>query len=111
MSNYNGKLVELPKKVKPLLLQIFMEILMIIKDIWIYGKNVGKKILILSLQAILSMLWEESDKSIEILDSVKHYWEKCEYFYPLIGNHEWSTISDISVYKGGIDQSLILKNF
>jgi hypothetical protein len=58
MSNYNGKLVELPKKGKALFLQISMEILTIMMDIWIYGENIEMRTHILSLRAILSMLWE-----------------------------------------------------
>jgi serine/threonine-protein phosphatase PP1 catalytic subunit len=52
---------------------------------------------------------KKDDKYIEILDSVKQCWEDNENFYPLIGNHEWSTISNISVYNGSINQFLNFK--
>ncbi len=48
----------------------------------------------------------KNDKSIDILESVKHNCENNENFHPLLGNHEWSTISKVSVYKGGVNQSL-----
>ena len=48
----------------------------------------------------------KNDRSIDILESVKYNWENTDNFHPLLGNHEWSTISKVSVHKAGVNQSL-----
>jgi serine/threonine-protein phosphatase PP1 catalytic subunit len=47
----------------------------------------------------------KNDRSIEILELVKERQKRSSKFHVLLGNHEWSTIYGISVYKGGIDQT------
>lgn len=46
------------------------------------------------------------DGSVEILESLMSKWEDSENFHLLLGNHEWATITGISVYKGGFNQTL-----
>ncbi len=48
----------------------------------------------------------ENDNSLEILDSVRADCKKYKNFNLLLGNHEWATITHLSVYKGGVNQSL-----
>ena len=107
MPNYNGKLVELPKKGKAIVVtDIHGNIDDYNKyiDIWQEYRNDNTYFIITG--DFIHAMGKKDDKSIEILDSVKNYWENNENFYPLIGNHEWSTISNISVYKGSINQTL-----
>jgi Calcineurin-like phosphoesterase len=110
MSNYNGKLVELPKKGKAIVVTDIhgnLDDYTRYMDIWEeYGKDDTYFII---TGDFIHAMGKKDDKSIEILDSVKHCWENNENFYPIIGNHEWSTISNISVYKGSINQSLNFK--
>lgn len=49
---------------------------------------------------------KENDNSLDILDAVKYEWGKHENFHLLLGNHEWATITRLSVYKGGINVTL-----
>ena len=110
MSNYNGKLVELPKKGKAIVVTDIhgnLDDYEAYMDIWEEYRNINTHFIITG--DFIHAMGKKDDKSIEILDSVKHYWENNENFYPLIGNHEWSTISNISVYKGSINQSLNFK--
>ena len=110
MSNYNGKLVELPKKGKAIVITDIhgnLDDYDRYVDIWEEYKNDNNYFIITG--DFIHAMGKKDDKSIEILDSVKQCWENNENFYPLIGNHEWSTISDISVYKGSINQSLNFK--
>ncbi|MFZ2216678.1 MAG: metallophosphoesterase family protein [Methanothermobacter tenebrarum] len=46
------------------------------------------------------------DGSIEILETLIAYYRRYKNFYLLLGNHEWSHITGIDVFKGGINQSL-----
>ncbi|MGC9517544.1 MAG: metallophosphoesterase [Methanomicrobiales archaeon] len=43
----------------------------------------------------------ENDQSVKVLESVKSNFENYSNFHALLGNHEWSVISDVAVYKGG----------
>ena len=107
MSNYNGKLVELPKKGKAIVVTDIhgnLDDYDRYMDIWEEYRKDNTYFIITG--DFIHAMGKKDDKSIEILDSVKHYWENNENFYPIIGNHEWSTISNISVYKGSINQSL-----
>lgn len=55
----------------------------------------------------------DDDRSLDILDKIMDC-RKYKNFHLLLGNHEWATIIHISVYKGGLNQSLnfneLLKN-
>ena len=110
MSNYNGKLVELPKDGKAIVvtdnhgnLDDYNKYM----NIWEEYRNENAYFIITG--DFIHAMGKKDDKSIEILDSVKHCWENNENFYPLIGNHEWSTISNISAYNGSINQFLNFK--
>ncbi|MGB9844967.1 MAG: metallophosphoesterase family protein [Methanothermobacter tenebrarum] len=46
------------------------------------------------------------DGSVEILETLRVYYRRYKNFYLLLGNHEWSHITGIDVFKGGINQSL-----
>lgn len=46
------------------------------------------------------------DGSVEILETLKSYHKDYKNFHLLLGNHEWSHITGIDVFKGGINQSL-----
>ncbi|WP_321421666.1 metallophosphoesterase family protein [uncultured Methanobacterium sp.] len=48
----------------------------------------------------------ENDKSLEILDTGISYCKNFENFHLLLGNHEWATITKLTLYKGGVNQSL-----
>jgi Icc-related predicted phosphoesterase len=107
MRSYNGKLVELPKKGKAF---IVTDLHGNLKDFNRYMKLWEKcrddnAHLILTGDFIHAM-GRENDRSIDILEFVKSYWESNENFHPLLGNHEWSTIAKVSVYKAGVNQSL-----
>jgi hypothetical protein len=106
MSKSNGKLVELPKKGVAI---IFTDIHGNLKDynkyMDIWEKYRDKNTYFILTGDFIHAMGMKDDKSIEILDSVKDCFENSENFYPLIGNHEWSTISRVSVYKGSINQS------
>jgi Icc-related predicted phosphoesterase len=107
MSNYNGKLVELPKKGKAIVVTDIhgnIDDYDRYMDIWKEYRNLNTYFIITG--DFIHAMGKKDDKSIEILDSVKHCWENNENFYPLIGNHEWSTVNNVSVYKGSINQSL-----
>jgi serine/threonine-protein phosphatase PP1 catalytic subunit len=111
ISNYNGKLVELPKKGKAI---VFTDIHGINLDDYdgymdIWGEYRNENTYFIITGDFIHAMGKKDDKSIEILDSVKQCWEDNENFYPLIGNHEWSTISNISVYNGSINQFLNFK--
>ena len=94
-------------RVRPLLLQICMEILNDYKrymGIWEKCRDENTHFILTG--DFIHAMGRKDDRSIEILESVKQNWENYEDFHPLLGNHEWSTISRVSVYKGGINQSL-----
>jgi len=48
----------------------------------------------------------ENDRSVDILDAVMYEWGRHENFHLLLGNHEWATLTRLSVYKGGINVTL-----
>jgi serine/threonine-protein phosphatase PP1 catalytic subunit len=110
MSNYNGKLVELPKDGKAIVVTDIhgnLDDYNKYMNIWEEYRNENAYFIITG--DFIHAMGKKDDKSIEILDSVKYCWENNENFYPIIGNHEWSTISNISVYKGSVNQSLNFK--
>ncbi|WP_321421390.1 metallophosphoesterase [uncultured Methanobacterium sp.] len=47
----------------------------------------------------------QKDHSIEVLELVKSYDETYSNFHLLLGNHEFSHLSEALVYKGGVDQT------
>lgn len=106
MTSYNGKLVELPNKGKAI---VVTDLHGNLKDYKRY-LNIWKKCdtdqdhFVLTGDFIHSMDGKE-DRSINILESVIDNCKNSDNFHPLLGNHEWSAISSVSVYKGGVNQS------
>ena len=49
-------------------------------------------------------MFNSSDSSIEILDSVMYHCAHSKNFHALLGNHEWSHVSGEPVFKSGADQ-------
>lgn len=45
------------------------------------------------------------DNSLDVLEMVKSFDESYENFHLLLGNHEFSHISEVSVYKAGVNQT------
>ena len=107
MTYYNGKLVELPKEGKAI---VVTDIHGNLNDyerymrIWEKCKDENTHFILTG--DFIHAMGRKDDKSIDILESVKQNCETYENFHPLLGNHEWSTIERVSVYKGGINQSL-----
>ncbi len=107
MSSYNGKLVELPKDGKAIVVTDLHGNLNDYKrymGIWEKCRENNTHFILTG--DFIHAMGRKDDRSIEILESVKKNWEKYENFHTLLGNHEWSTISRVSVFKGGINQSL-----
>ena len=107
MGVYNGKLVELPKKGSAMVVtDIHGNLSDYTRYISIWEKCRKNNVHFVLTGDFIHALGKENDESIKILESVKHYHENYENFHALLGNHEWSTISRVSVYKGSINQSL-----
>ena len=107
MHKYNGKLVELPKKGKAIVVtDIHGNIDDYKKYMGIWDKCKEEDVHFILTGDFIHAMGIENDRSIDILESVKYNWENNKNFHPLLGNHEWSTISKISVHKAGVDQSL-----
>ncbi len=107
MHNYNGKLVELPKKGKALIITDIHGNLTDFNKfmyIWDEFRDDTDNHLILTGDFIHAM-GLENDKSVEILEHVKLLWENFTNIHVLLGNHEWSTISKKLLFKAGINQT------
>lgn len=108
MSCYNGKLIELPRKGKALVITDIhgnKEDFLKYMDIWNEFKENLDNHLILTGDFIHAM-GLENDSSVEILEYVKFHSENTSNFHVLLGNHEWSTISNELVFKAGVNQNL-----
>jgi len=107
MHNYNGKLVELPKKGKALIVTDIHGNLTDFKKfmhIWDEYEDQEDNHLIITGDFIHAM-GLDNDKSVEILEYVKFLWENISNIHVLLGNHEWSTISNQALFKAGINQT------
>lgn len=107
MHSYKGKLVELPKKGKALIITDIHGNLSDFKKfmhIWDEYEDTVDNHLILTGDFIHAM-GLVNDKSVEILEYVKFLWENISNIHVLLGNHEWSTVSNKSLFKAGINQS------
>ena len=106
MTNYNRKLVELAKEGKAIVVTDLhgnFDDYKRYMDIW--EKCKGNNIHFILTGDFIHAMGIKDDRSIDILESVKNKYENSENFHVLLGNHEWSTISSVSVYKGGLNQS------
>ncbi len=106
MSFDNSSLIELPGKGKALIvtdihgnLDDFNKFM----DIWDELEDDINHMVLTG--DFIHAMGRENDKSIEILEAVKERQKRSSNFHVLLGNHEWSTISGISVYKRGMDQT------
>jgi serine/threonine-protein phosphatase PP1 catalytic subunit len=104
---HTEKLVNLPAKGRTIVvtdlhgnLEDFNRYLQIWEDFEAEGENH----FILTGDFIHSM--NGPDGSVEILESLMPLWEDSENFHLLLGNHEWASLTGISVYKGGFNQTL-----
>lgn len=107
MQNYSGSLIELPRRGKALVITDIhgnLDDFESYMDIWDEFKHDPNNHLILAGDLIHS-IGIENDGSVEILDYVKSQCEHASNFHVLMGNHEWSTVCDIPVFKGGVNQT------
>lgn len=102
MHSYRGSLVELPKKGKALIitdihgnLKDFNKLM----DIWKNFKKEDNHLVLIG--DFIHAIDQVNDKSLEILESVKSNFEKDSNFHVLLGNHEWSVITSVTIYKKG----------
>ncbi|BDZ68662.1 metallophosphoesterase [Methanobacterium ferruginis] len=102
-----GDLKELPRQGKALIVTDLhgnLDDFNKIREIW---KDLSSKDNHLILTGDFIHPMDGDDGSLDILDAVQADCEKYENnFHPLLGNHEWATILHISIYKGGINQTL-----
>lgn len=107
MHSYNGKLVEIPKKGKAIIITDIHGNLTDFKKfmhIWDEYEDQEDNHLILTGDFIHAM-GLQNDKSVEILEYVKFLWENISNIHVLLGNHEWATISNRILFKAGINQT------
>lgn len=107
MHNYDSSLIELPKKGKAMIItdihgnfadfNSFM-------DIWNDFQSENNHLIITG--DFIQSTSLKNDKSIEIIEYIKHQFENSNNFHALLGNHEWSVITDETVYKAGANLSL-----
>ncbi len=100
MHNYRGSLVELPKKGKALIiadihgnLTDFNKLM----DIWKDFKKEDNHLVLIG--DFIHAIDHDKDESIELLETVKSNFEKDTNFHVLLGNHEWSVITSVAIYK------------
>lgn len=107
MHQYNGKLVELPNKGKTLVItDIHGNITDFKKFMQIWDEFAANNDNHLILTGdFIHALGLENDRSVEILEFVKFLWETFPNIHVLLGNHEWATIFNKSLFKAGINQT------
>ena len=72
----------------------------------IWGEQSTKDNHLILTGDFIHAMGSDNDKSLEILDNVRANCKKFENFHLLLGNHEWATITKLTLYKGGVNQSL-----
>jgi hypothetical protein len=106
MKGYNGKLVELPKKAKAIVVtDLHGNLEDYIKYLSIWEKSDQYTHLIITGDFIHGCDGYV-DNSLNILDSMQEHVEIHDNFHVLLGNHELSHLSGLPVYKGFEDQKL-----
>ena len=109
-------LIELPRKGKALIVtDIHGDLTDFEKYMSIWNKfKVRKENHIILTGDYIHSMFTAEDNSIAILDSVMWHYKHTNNFHVLLGNHEWSHISGVAVYKSGINQKhefeLLLKH-
>lgn len=110
MHNYNGSLVELPKKGKALIITDLhgnLEDYDSFMQIWDDFKDNSNQ-LIITGDFIQNR--GEKDQTVEILESIMYNFENNDNFHVLLGNHEWSIITGSAVFKAGENLSVKFEN-
>jgi len=102
MDHLNGSLLELPRKGKAMIvtdihgnLNDFNKYV----DIWKDFQDKDHHIVITG--DFIHAIGIEDDKSDEIINISKKYLKKSQNFHLLLGNHEWSIITRMVLFKGG----------
>jgi serine/threonine-protein phosphatase PP1 catalytic subunit len=76
------------------------------KIMTLWGKCFNRKCHLILTGDFIHAMGRENDHSIDIIEEVQYYAAKYDNFHPLLGNHEWATITKILIYKGGVNQNL-----
>ncbi|NYT18056.1 MAG: serine/threonine protein phosphatase [Methanobacteriales archaeon] len=76
------------------------------KVMTLWGKCFNRKCHLILTGDFIHAMGRANDHSIEIIEEVQYYHDKYDNFHPLLGNHEWATITKILIYKGGVNQNL-----
>ena len=76
------------------------------KVMTLWGKCFNRKCHLILTGDFIHAMGRVNDHSIEIIEEVQYYHDKYDNFHPLLGNHEWATITKILIYKGGVNQNL-----
>ncbi len=106
MGFYRGKLIELPKKDHAIVVTDIHGNLNDYNKYLELWKKYGKKNFHFIITGdFIHAMGKKDDRSIDILESVMHNFKHRKNFHALLGNHEWSAITMVSVYKGGVNQS------
>lgn len=114
---YSGKLVELPRKGKAIIItDIHGNLTDFKRFIHIWDEFDYEDNHLIFTGDFIHAMGMENDKSIEILEYIKFLYENFPNIHILLGNHEWATISQKPVFKAGINQTfnfdtLLLKKF
>ncbi len=102
MVQLNGSLLELPRKGKAIIvtdihgnLDDFNKYI----DIWEDFRSKDHHIVITG--DFMHAMGLENDESVEIINTAKDYLKNSENFHLLLGNHEWSIITRMVLFKGG----------
>ena len=115
MQKSNGSLIELPKKGKAMIItDIHGNISDLNRYIDIWDNFKSKENHLVITGDFIHAMGMEDDKSIEVVKSLRDLFKKSNNVHLLLGNHEWSVISEVTLYKGGKNLSFnfesLLKN-
>jgi Icc-related predicted phosphoesterase len=102
-----GDIVKLPKNGKALIItDIHGNLNDFNKYMYIWDKFKNNDNHLILTGDFIHAMGRENDGSIEIMEYLQNQCETSKNFHVLLGNHEWSTISKKSVYKGSVNQTL-----
>jgi len=76
------------------------------KIMTLWGECFNRKCHLVLTGDFIHAMGRENDHSIDILEEVQYYSHKYANFHPLLGNHEWATLTKVLIYKGGENQNL-----
>ncbi|WJI08647.1 serine/threonine protein phosphatase [Methanobacterium sp. CWC-01] len=107
MKYVEGDLVTLPRRGRALVVTDLhgnLEDFNKIMTLW--GKCFNRKCHLILTGDFIHAMGRENDHSIDIIEEMQYYSAKYDNFHPLLGNHEWATLTKILIYKGGVNQNL-----